>query len=207
MAVFKGLVKQCEVCGKEFKVPQCRASARTCSNECGYIVRGKTNSKDKIRRSCEHCGKDFFEHASHASRRRFCSEACRSASPVYRAEQKARVVGENNPMWNGAGCRVVVSASGKEYRREAAHKENARIKRRQVAKLQAVPEWSDKAKVDWFYAEAQRLTEETGIRYDVDHIVPLQSKHVCGLHCEYNLQLLPSSVNRRKGNKFWPNMV
>jgi hypothetical protein len=204
MAIFKGLVKQCEVCGKEFKVPQCRANARTCSNECGYVVRAKANSKDKIRQTCEHCGKEFFEHACHASRRRFCSEACRSASPVYRAEQKVRVSGDGNPMWTGTG-RSVVSATGKSYRRGAAHKENAKYKRRHVAKLQAVPQWADKAKVDWFYAEAQRLLRATGMSYDVDHIVPLQSKYVCGLHCEFNLQLLPSALNKSKGNKFWPD--
>jgi hypothetical protein len=40
----------------------------------------------------------------------------------------------------------------------------------------------------------------------VDHIVPLVSKFVCGLHCEANLQLLPGPENQRKGNRVWPDM-
>lgn len=90
MAIFEGLIKQCEVCGKNFKVPQCRANARTCSNECGNIMRGKSNSKDKVCLTCEHCGKEFLEHPSHADRRRFCSKECQFASPAFLAEKSER---------------------------------------------------------------------------------------------------------------------
>ena len=50
------------------------------------------------------------------------------------------------------------------------------------------------------YEEAQQLTRATGIQYDVDHVVPLQSPVVCGLHCEFNLRVITSVENKRKQN-------
>jgi|SRR6185312_3995780 len=74
----------------------------------------------------------------------------------------------------------------------------------QASKRQAVPAWADKAKMRRFYTEARRLTKETGIQHHVDHVVPLVSKVVCGLHCEANLQVLRFDQNVRKSNRFRP---
>lgn len=52
-----------------------------------------------------------------------------------------------------------------------------------------------------FYAEALRLTRETGIRHEVDHIYPLQSDVVCGLHCEANLRVITKFQNQSKKNR------
>lgn len=52
--------------------------------------------------------------------------------------------------------------------------------------------------------EAERLTQETGIEYVVDHIIPLSSKIVCGLHWEGNLRVITDDENGHKGNKLSP---
>jgi len=49
-----------------------------------------------------------------------------------------------------------------------------------------------------FYTESRRLTREAGIRYDVDHVIPLSKG---GLHCQSNLQVLTQRENVQKGNK------
>ena len=45
-----------------------------------------------------------------------------------------------------------------------------------------------------------------GITFHVDHIVPLVSDKVCGLHTFANLQLLEGRANKSKGNRVWPHM-
>ena len=73
--------------------------------------------------------------------------------------------------------------------------------RRRAAKLQATPPWADLAAIAEFYSEAARLTTETGILHEVDHIYPLQGKDVCGLHVPGNLQIITRAENRSKSNK------
>ena len=63
----------------------------------------------------------------------------------------------------------------------------------------ATPSWADKKAMQWFYNEAQRRELETGIKWHVDHAVPLCGKNVCGLNTQDNLTLLPRAVNLRKG--------
>jgi len=65
-----------------------------------------------------------------------------------------------------------------------------------------MPPWADRAAIRKFYAEAIRLTKETGIPHEVDHIIPLKGKTVCGLHVETNLQVIPKTMNQAKRNKF-----
>lgn len=75
------------------------------------------------------------------------------------------------------------------------------IRRRKALQDNAVPCWFDKEKVDAFYLEAARLTKETGISHEVDHIIPIGGKNVVGLHWHGNLQILTRSENRRKCNR------
>ena len=63
-------------------------------------------------------------------------------------------------------------------------------------KLQATPHWANQEVIKQIYKEAT----EKGMH--VDHIVPLNNPLVCGLHCEFNLQILPATENLRKSNKF-----
>lgn len=73
--------------------------------------------------------------------------------------------------------------------------------RRRAAKLKAIPSWANKSEIYKIYLKAQSMKD-----MHVDHIVPLQSKLVCGLHVENNLQIIPAVENSRKSNVVWPDM-
>ena len=73
-------------------------------------------------------------------------------------------------------------------------------------KLNAIPRWANRTAIEALYKRAQELTDTTGVRHQVDHIVPLASPIVCGLHVEHNLQVLTLKENRAKSNKHWPDM-
>ncbi len=74
--------------------------------------------------------------------------------------------------------------------------------RGRAARIGATPSWADRDKIAAFYRLARKMTVETGVPHEVDHIIPLQGKNVCGLHVETNLQVITKSENSRKQNKF-----
>ena len=92
----------------------------------------------------------------------------------------------------------------KAYQKANPHICNATTAKRRATKLQATPAWANKEDIDSIYLLAS-INRKAGLDVHVDHVVPLQSKLVCGLHCESNLQLLYSSDNISKGNRHWPD--
>lgn len=205
MATFKGLVKKCEVCGAEFKVPQSQAHVRTCSVGCGYQIRRSANKKEKVEIKCKHCGDSFFTFPSHEDRRKYCSTKCQLTDPEFLKAKSKAIAGNKNPAWRG-GVRYSTSKSGKVYSRLPAHIENEKGVRRKRAIGKATPIWADLDKVRDIYLSAQAVSKLTGIAHHVDHQVPLTSSKVCGLHNEFNLMVMPGADNLRKSNRTWPDM-
>ncbi|MBT9516715.1 MAG: hypothetical protein IV112_08475 [Methyloversatilis discipulorum] len=68
----------------------------------------------------------------------------------------------------------------------------------------ATPTWANREAMLAIYRQRDQLVAQTGIPHDVDHIIPLVSRYVCGLHCEFNLRAIPATENRRKSNRFTP---
>lgn len=94
------------------------------------------------------------------------------------------------------------SDSYRQWAKANPHKVAAVNMRRYVAKRNASPKWADQRAIQAFYAEAARLTKVAGIRHEVDHIIPIRSATVCGLHVPANLQILTSLENKRKRNHY-----
>lgn len=197
--------RDCEVCGKPFSSPPSHMHVRSCSDECGNKLRGESNTKEKIVVTCEQCGVKFDEHESHAGRRKFCSHKCMHENEDTKLRMSAAFAGGNNPAWQGGITVKSVSKNGRAYGRLNRAKENEKSAKRKALKLQATPAWADPVLILEFYEECQRISTETGVVHHVDHTVPLTSKTVCGLHCEFNLQVLPGIENLRKHNRTWPD--
>lgn len=70
---------------------------------------------------------------------------------------------------------------------------------------QAFPAWAENdPRFDQIEAEYQRR-KARGEKVNKDHIVPLCSDLVCGLHCPDNLEVVTESYNQAKSNKWWPD--
>lgn len=72
--------------------------------------------------------------------------------------------------------------------------DKAKSARRRSRKKQACPPWVDHEKLKLIY-------QSCPAGYHVDHIIPLTSDLVCGLHVPENLQYLLAIENIKKGNK------
>lgn len=79
------------------------------------------------------------------------------------------------------------------------------IVERRKKRNKSMPQWADKKAIRNMYLEARRLTKVTGVKHEVDHIIPSNHKLVCGLHVENNLQILTEYENAVKSNKFNPD--
>ena len=75
---------------------------------------------------------------------------------------------------------------------------------RRAAELLRTMDWGNREAIKEIYEIARTVTELTGERHEVDHVIPLQCENVSGLHVENNLLVLPLSENRSKGATFTP---
>lgn len=81
---------------------------------------------------------------------------------------------------------------------------NASVATYKADKRSATPAWANHDAIDAVFKDAARLQALHGEPYEVDHIVPLRSKRVCGLNVEHNLRPLLRELNQLKNNRHWP---
>lgn len=117
------------------------------------------------------------------------------ANPEWRAEYAKKFRAENKEYFQKYEYQYFIENKAKIY---------AKMARRRALKKHATVAWANHEKILEIYRQCVRLSEETGIEHHVDHIIPLTSKFICGLHVETNLQILTASENSSKLNKFIP---
>lgn len=91
------------------------------------------------------------------------------------------------------------------WRKNNPDKNAAKEAKRRSKKLKATPSWLNAEhfkQIQLEYELAAWCTKVMKEHYEVDHIVPLQGKTVCGLHVPWNLQVISRKDNRAKWNKY-----
>ena len=99
----------------------------------------------------------------------------------------------------------VYKERARTWRKNNPGHRNALKAKYKASLVQACPKWLTKFQVEAItaiYSLVQDLNCFSPDAYQVDHIVPIRGKNVCGLHVPWNLQVLPRDLNRKKSNKY-----
>lgn len=156
--------------------------------------------------------------AGHAARRaanpeyvrayyRANAEQIKARTAAYAKANIAQIAARCHYRWlTDESFRQAARARLRAWKKLHPDRVNADTARRQLRLYQAYVSWADDELIQEFYALARLRTQLTGIAWQVDHIVPLNSDMVCGLHCEANLQVIPATTNLAKSNDWWPGM-
>lgn len=89
----------------------------------------------------------------------------------------------------------------RRYARTAAHKRGVR-RRRYYEKKARVATSQGITELRRLRLEAQLLSIDSGVKHEVDHVIPLLHHKVCGLDVPANVQILTKAENRRKASRF-----
>ena len=77
------------------------------------------------------------------------------------------------------------------------------VHQRIAARIKRTPKWY--GEFDAFVMHealllSSRRNATTGIKWHMDHMIPLRSKTASGFHCAANIQVIPEALNVRKRN-------
>lgn len=180
---------RCKVVKSIELFPKCSANGK-------QGVKGECKQCSAERRKKHYAKNREHELAKHVAYREENLEELRKKRREYQAgwvQRNFEVYTEKNRLYDWM----------KRASRDAHFLESAtnRSKLRRAATKAATPMWADFDRIREIYREARRLTLETGVKHEVDHIIPVQGKIVTGLHVPENLRVVTKAENRRKSNK------
>lgn len=157
-------------------------------------------SKNPIACKCLVCGADFvrWRRRGRLDQCTRCTKRAFTAAWKQSHPDRAREINARSRSANRESDRASKSAWQKRNRGAGT----ANTRRRQCDQAQRTPPWADLGAIKAIYVMAQRARECTGIRFEVDHVVPLRGRSVSGLHVPHNLRLLTRQENMAKGNRY-----
>ena len=136
----------------------------------------------------ENCNKKFKHKLQLVN---YCSKRCRNLMNLLNNPERVKKYRQKYYIDN----KNKINSFMKNHHQNNKTYYYANLNKRRATKLLATPKFANLNKIKEIYKNCPK-------GYEVDHIVPLRGKTVCGLHVEWNLQYLTSTENRRKGNRF-----
>lgn len=93
-------------------------------------------------------------------------------------------------------------AESREWRLKNPARNAYKAAEYEARKRRAKPPWADDEKIFAVYQRCAEMNRESPRKYHVDHVIPLSSPVICGLHVHTNLQILSARENQSKSNRF-----
>jgi len=159
----------------------------------GHIALRKTKG------ACVECVKEDWKIDNEKRKEKPKSEASKEAGRRYYERNREAVLARASARPNEAK-----QAYRNKHKQENPELYKALTSVRKRRHRDATPKWitpEQKLAMRELYLHAQKLTAMTGERYVVDHIIPLISHEVCGLHVPWNLRVITQEENLKKSNK------
>ena len=174
-------------------------------------------------KTCSKCKEEkpldaFSKDRTRADGLNYRCKTCKSAEASLRYKEDPEKVCSQTTKWQKQNKEKVSAARklwrtrnqekakkhSSDYYQRNVYERRARAAKQRANKSKRKASWANDQLIAAYYKEAKRLEELTGIKFHVDHIIPLQGELVSGLHVENNLQLLPAHENIGKSNSFDP---
>ena len=169
-----------------------------------------------MKKICSCCGVekpliDFYKQSDcldgHRSKCKICTKQTKKANYQINKEKYK----ERNRIWRESNDRTEYHAKYRQENKEKIKKyflsvrhlsaKNRSLRRARIA--ERTPKWltkTDLFEIECIYKYCGAL-RNIGLKYEVDHIIPLAGKKVSGFHVPQNLQVIPMFDNRSKANK------
>jgi hypothetical protein len=129
-------------------------------------------------------------------KRSWCKDCFKVAAKTWQSKNPSKMRAWRKKYY--AMHRAQELANISEYERN-----HPRWRDKRAERNRAMPKWANRFFISEIYHLAKLRTAVTGIKFHVDHVIPLRGSEVCGLHVENNLTVITAKRNIEKGNKFY----
>lgn len=153
----------------------------------------------KTKGACVECMKEDWVVDNEKRKGKPKSEASKEAGKRYYSKNRALVIARaaHRPAEEKRRAKY-------EYKERNVDVVRASTSMRKRRHREATPSWlrlEERLQMRELYVQARKLSQISGVRYVVDHIVPLRGEAVCGLHVPWNLRVITQEENLAKSNK------